>query len=63
MKQTDGIYGPVFKCPFCGKDAQAGYTAEDEAVVIHALPMCAEFERLDPLEYVIQVNRNIASLN
>lgn len=38
-----------FPCPFCGK--QAGAT-KGMAAVIHAMPYCPDFDRLDALAFI-----------
>lgn len=45
-----------FICPFCKLDAAYGEMGEDNhPLVLHALPMCTEFEKLSPDEYVRRV--------
>lgn len=48
-----------FRCPFCGGKA----AALRAGAVIHALPACATFGRLDPLEYLRAVNRRARELD
>lgn len=42
-----------FKCPFCGRTVAA---SSKEGAVLHAVPMCEKFEKLEPDEYMHQVN-------
>jgi len=44
-----------FNCPFCGLPARA--VTEGQQFVIHKLPQCEEFMRMDPLEYVTAVRK------
>lgn len=41
----------AFICPFCGGEARA-QAGEREAVVLHTMPMCSQFERLQADEYI-----------
>lgn len=41
-------------CPFCSKEVTA---SADVGVLTHALPMCAEFERLEPDEFLRECRR------
>ena len=47
----------AFTCPFCGR--QAGVSTHPSAV-IHALPMCAKFDQLEPADYLAAVNAQLA---
>lgn len=47
----------AFVCPFCGSEALAGTTTEGTDTVMHLLPTCPTYERLEPLEYLEAVNR------
>jgi len=53
--------GPVlqetsFKCPFCGRDVVA-QVLEKHDQVLHSMPMCELFEKLDPLDYLIAARK------
>ncbi len=51
-----------FRCPFCGAYAYAESPAPGEPGephVLHALPICKQFERLDAIEYMRAVNEAI----
>jgi len=47
--------GVVVSCP-CGQPVALGFQ-NDEAVVLHRLPMCAKFEELEPDEYATYVRQ------
>lgn len=44
-----------FKCPFCESHAAIGEDAEGNGGVLHTVPYCAEFERMNALEYAQSV--------
>ena len=39
-------------CPFCGKDVRIGNTADGTNVVMHPSPVCREFDKLDPEDFL-----------
>lgn len=43
----------VGPCPYCGLELAV---STDPPAVMHAVPMCKEFEEVDPLTFVKQVN-------
>lgn len=51
-----------FACPFCKREASAGYEqGDDRPVVLHVMPMCETFARLGPVEYLRAVNDAIGA--
>lgn len=52
------VYTPEvsFPCMFCGGTAGAGHTDSGTPAVVHTLPHCETFEKLDPLDY-LRANR------
>jgi hypothetical protein len=47
-----------FPCPFCGRYARADDSDPNGTpFVIHAVPMCETFEKLDALSYMKAVNK------
>jgi hypothetical protein len=50
-----------FKCHHCGAKCVAGFDQNDNPGLLHALPMCAEFERLRPDEFMIAHRRSISA--
>ena len=61
-----------FACPFCGRQAIAdmkfklkpkGKPMIKGAGIMHALPMCDQFNRLDPHEYLVAVNAALRGAN
>jgi len=59
--------GFSFECPFCGLMAHVGeipdgLPGEGEPAIMHVDPMCADFERLDPDDYVSKVREPLQQL-
>ena len=48
-------------CPFCKKVFQAGKDSEDRHGVVHELPICEEFEKMEPTEYLKAVRLKYSS--
>lgn len=47
---VDGVHD--IPCP-CGGTVHAGFNMAGEGLVIHSLPYCAEFERLEPDQFMV----------
>jgi hypothetical protein len=43
-------------CP-CGGKVSIGYDGEGRGVVMHAMPMCEDFEKKDPMDYMTWLRR------
>ena len=55
------VVNPIeFDCPFCGKHATVGDPDKGVAGVIHALPPCPTFLRLEVEDYLKAVNDKLA---
>jgi hypothetical protein len=48
-------------CPFCQKKFQAGKDGDGNSGIVHQLPICKQFEELDPPEYLRQVRLKYSS--
>lgn len=42
-------------CPYCGRGLSVS-ASEDTQAVLHALPVCKEFNKTDPLTFIKRVN-------
>lgn len=47
----------------CGGKVTAGTTTDDQDVVLHSIPFCKDYEKRDPLEFVIWLRRALDSRN
>lgn len=47
-------------CPFCNGTMSA--TEDAGGMVLHSIPYCARFEKLDALEFLREVNKAIKEL-
>lgn len=43
-------------CP-CGRNVSIGYTEDGSPTILHEMPMCADFESREGLDYVIWLRR------
>lgn len=53
VKDLEGI------CPGCGRNFAFGSTTsgpDRRPFVLHAMPMCADFEKREPIEYLAWIN-------
>ena len=44
------------KCPFCGLDVAFG---SNPPAAVHALPTCEPFDRIDALDFIETVKKNL----
>lgn len=51
-----GFEGTEGRCPFCGGRFTAGYLGDGQGAVLHTLPLCSAYERLEIDEYLHAVN-------
>lgn len=49
-----------FACPFCTLQVHVVRDADNEPALIHVSPPCRRFLNLDPVEYMVAVNRERA---
>jgi len=45
-----------FSCPFCNQIVSAGVHANDKSFLAHGIPMCKEFDTMEPDEFLQRCN-------
>jgi len=50
-----------FVCPFCGRRVDVGHGPSGNGQILHEMPMCANFEQLEPADYLEFVRREFAA--
>ena len=50
-----------FDCPFCGEPVRAGSNPDGEGAVLHRMPMCEQFDKLDPFEFLQAVRSRLTN--
>jgi hypothetical protein len=50
-----------FLCPFCGSNVLVEYDEDGPLGLLHAMPMCPTFNRLDVIEFMKACNLAVAN--
>jgi hypothetical protein len=61
-RTCEAVVTVAVPCPFCAANRRGVYSAGEDAegaFVLHTVPVCAEYERLDPLEFLAAARSRI----
>ena len=44
----------TLRCGFCGQTVTVGRSADGKRGVFHEMPLCKQFEKMEPLDFLIE---------